>query len=236
MYNMQQRLVLILCLCAALPTAQAQDPDIDHREQELLDELFRTSDVDGQQPTSGRKKKDRRMSAPPGAVRIGCTCMDDTYSDAHSSGACSGRGGVRYWHYRTREGDTSRVLTARHEQHPQPLDSIERSLINQPRPPDNGHRNAANNPFFPSLIIQPAPYAPLPIRNDPQPFDGGLFDWSDAATITGGGLSLYLIIRYVLGWVHHHQPLVRYALRHFLRFGKQPKTRKGRQDPPATRL
>ncbi len=30
--------------------------------------------------------------------RVGCECRDGTFSDATGSGACSGHGGVKYWH------------------------------------------------------------------------------------------------------------------------------------------
>lgn len=229
--------IFLLTFCWFLPQASAQDPDIESDERSALEEIFRTSDHDGETPTAFRDRNSRqkkRVSVPEGAHRIGCTCMDGSTSDAHSAGACSGSGGVRFWHYRTREGDTVRVLTGRHERHPQPLDSAELSETNRPKP--RSSRTAIGPALTPA--IQPiiiSPYAPGQPNGLPEA-DGGWFDWSDAATITGGGITLYLILRLLLGWVHTHQPLVRYALRHLLRFGKRPAPRKSRKTPPAPRL
>lgn len=159
--------------------------------------------------------------------------MDDTRSLAHSTGA--GRGGVRYWFYRTTEGDTVRVLTGRHEQHPQPLDSVERSAVNPPPVPHTARQSgplAGYSPVLQPLFIT-TPAAPTPYY---PPAGDGWFDWSDAATISGGGYALFLILRLLLRWIDAHQPLVRYALRHLLRFGRRPPARPRRKTAPTKRL
>lgn len=228
--------LILLFLLSVAPASRAQDPDIDDNEASVLEEIFRTSELDGETPVNARARRasprDKRMSAPLGARRIGCICMDDTRSDAHSSGACSGRGGVRYRLYRTLEGDTLRVLTARHEQHPHPLDSTERSAINPPAAPPGAPRGASGGPLttLQPIIIGPA----LAPQTLPAPAAGGWFDWSDAATVTGGGITLYLSLRLLLRWIDTHQALVRYALRHLLRFGKRPAARSRRKTPPKT--
>lgn len=213
----------------------AQDPDIESNERSALEEIFRTSEHPGETPTGARERAGhfkKRVSVPRGAIRTGCICMDGSSSDAHSAGACSGRGGVRFWVYRTKEGDTVQILTARHERHPQALDSTELSEINRPRPP------ARRNTSVVQPIIQPIVLSPMatPLMSDPTPVDHSWFDWSDAAAITGGGISLYLTLRLLLRWVHNHQTLVRYALRHLLRFGKRPPPRKSRKSAGKTRL
>ena len=228
--------LMLLFVLSVAPGARAQDPDLEEDEFSVLENIFRTSELDDETPVNTRARRasprDKRMSAPIGAQRIGCICMDDTRSDAHSSGACSGRGGVRYWLYRTLGGDTLRILTGRHEQHPHPLDSAERSALNPPaapRPPRGGSGPAVTQ--LQPIIISPAL---APGGGQAPVSDGGWFDWSDAATVTGGGITLYLSLRLLLRWIDSHQALVRYALRHLLRFGKRPAARSRRKTPPKT--
>jgi len=212
----------------------AQDPDIEADERSVLEDIYRSSDGDAEIPTAFRDRNSRqkkRVSAPEGAQRIGCVCMNGSSSPAHSTGACSGAGGVRFWLYRSKEGDTTRVLTGRHERHPQPLDSAELSETNRAKPKK---ARTEIGPLQP--IIQPIIYSPIAANQLQGNGNGGLFDWSDAATITGGGISLYVVLRFLLGWIHNHQTLIRYALRHLLRFGKRPAPRKSRKTPPKTRL
>jgi hypothetical protein len=231
------RFYLAFCLMVfvGIETAFAQDPDIESDERSALEDIFRSSDHEGELPTAFRERQNRhkkRVSVPEGATRIGCACMDGSSSEAHSAGACSGSGGVRFWLYRTLEGDTVKVLTGRHERHPHPLDSAELSETNRPKP-KKASTNSALQPLVQPIFISPYPANQL----SEQPIgDAGWFDWSDAAAITGGGLSLYLILRLLLGWIHTHQTLVRYALRHLLRFGKRPPPRKNRKNPTKTGL
>lgn len=107
-----------------------QDPDI---QNDHWDQVFRTSDQPGETPTNGFARRmhgmSKRVSAPTGAVRLGCLCMDNEPSTVRSKGACSGHGGVRYWLYKTVEGDTFRLSTSRNEVHPAPLDSAEMSVM-----------------------------------------------------------------------------------------------------------
>ena len=211
--------------------AFSQDPDLDDDERSALEEIFRTSEEDGEIPTSTRGRK--RVSAPKGAIRIGCVCMDGSTSDAHSAGACSGSGGVRFWLYRTLEGDTAKIITGRHERHPQPLDSLELAETNRARIRKPTSPGGPVQPILQPLLIQPMTPA---MPGNGVVSDGGWFDWSDAATVSGGGMALYFTVRYLLRWIHEHQTLVRYALRHMLRFGKRPIPRKSRKNTGKTRL
>lgn len=229
---MRKRTLFFYLLLLLTMPGQAQDPDIEANEQDALEHIFRSSELDGERPTAARERRagvNKRMSAPTGARRIGCQCMDDTRSTAHSTGACSGRGGVRYWIYRTVNGDTVQVLTGRHEQHPQPLDSVERSAVNPPVIPRTPRLPGMAGSFpamlQPLIITTPATPLPYPPAGD------GWFDWSDAATISGGGFTLFLSLRLLLRWLDAHQPLVRYALRNLLRFGKRPPPRPRRKTP-----
>jgi hypothetical protein len=213
-----------------LPVLNAQDPDIAENEGDVMEEIFRTSDLEGETavPKRLRQAKNKRQSVPVGAYRTGCVCMDESASTAHSTGACSGRGGVRYWLYRTREGDTVRVMTARHERHPHPLTATEVSEINQKREVRSAKLASALAPAVAPVMIVPAqPAAP----------DGGVWlGWSDVAGVGVAGAFLYAIVRMVLNWAERRPDLVRYALRHIIRPRKRPASGKNRKDPPETRV
>ncbi len=160
----------MLWLCSAW-LATAQDPDIEANEHRAKEEYFRTSEQPGETPVNRRQRERhmRRVSPPPGAARVGCICMDDTQSDATSIGACSGHGGVRFWLYVAPSGDTVRVSTARHERHPHPLDSIERSkLVSSPL------RQASNT--TPTIVI-----IQMPPPTDDNPFT--FPTWSEALSL-----------------------------------------------------
>lgn len=213
-----------------LPIAAiSQDPDIEANEAARMEEIFRTSEQEGETPTNRRQrdKKTKRVSVPRGAFRIGCQCMDGSHSDTRSTGACSGHGGVRYWVYRTLEGDTVHVLTARHEAHPQPLDAAEMSELSQKR---------ADRTQQIAKPISPVPYAApqLPVVVMPEASDH--FGWPDAAVVSAAGLALYFTMRLLLRWLKENETLVRYALRNFLRHRKRPPTRPGGENPRKKRL
>lgn len=163
------------------------------------------------------------MSVPPGAFRIGCVCMDDTWSDVRSIGACSGHGGVRYWVYRTREGDTVHIITGRHERHPHPLDAAEMSELSQKRAERTRTLQQGNS-------LQPV----TPVVVAPNGQDG--FDWPDATVVSAAGLVLFFIVRMVLRWLRDNEHLVKYALRHLLRHRKRPPSRPRRKSPGEKRL
>ncbi|MCW5921255.1 MAG: hypothetical protein KIS77_02855 [Saprospiraceae bacterium] len=218
--------VLYLWLLPA--TALAQDPDIEANEQARIEEIFRTSEQAGETPTNHRQRqhKNKRVSVPKGAFRIGCVCMDDTHSDTRSTGACSGHGGVRFWVYRTREGDTVHILTARHELHPHPLSAEEMSELSRKR--------AARTQNLPT--VAPVPYSAPVVVIPPQVEPTGGFGWSDAATLSIAGAAAFFIVRMILRWVNNNEKLVRYALRHLLRHRKRPPPRSNRKNPRKTRL
>lgn len=222
-------LFLLFCLsCAPALSVRtyAQDPDIEEDERSVLEDIFRSSDHDGSVPTNARQRKGKtkRVSVPDGAFRIGCVCMDESASATRSTGACSGHGGVRYWLYRTKEGDTVRVLTGRHERHPQALNAEEMSNLAQVR--TQRTKNLTGSPEARSAAIAPVMIMPAPAVHD------GYFDWSDAAAISAMGLSLFFTVRMVLRWINHNEKLVRYALRNMLRRRKRPIARQNRQTPP----
>ena len=232
-----RRYLFAVCIAFLAANVGAQEPDIEAQERRVLEEIYRSSDHEGEIPTAFRERKDRytkRMSAPKNATRIGCICMDGSNSNARSAGACSGRGGVRFWLYQNVEGDTVRILTGRHERHPQALDSVELSETNRSRPKATraGIVTSVLQPVIQPIIISPYTANQLPVPM----YDGGGFDWSNAVTIFGAGMSFYLILQLLLRWIHTHQTLVRYALRHLLRFGKRPTARKSRKNTPKARL
>ena len=207
---------------------RAQDPDIESDEKARLEEIFRTSDHEGETPTNRRQrdKKVKRVSVPTGAFRVGCHCMDGSYSDTHSIGSCSGHGGVRFWVYRTREGDTVHVLTARHEIHPHALDAAEMSALSQKRA--DRTQNLAK-PLVPATYSSPQ----TPVMVLPE-VDG--YEWPDAVVISGAGIALYFTVQLVLRWIKDNERLVRYALRNMLRHRKRPPARPRSQNPRKKRL
>jgi hypothetical protein len=221
--NRFNRIVWFFLLAPAV--IYAQDPDLQIEPIESIEEVFRSSEQDGAVPTNRRQRegKTRRVSVPPGAFRIGCICMDDTRSDVRSIGACSGHGGVRFWVYRTREGDTVHILTGRHERHPQPLNAAEMSELSQKRADRTQTLRQGNS-------LQPA--APVVIV----PTDQDGFDWPDATVVSAAGLALFFIVRMILRWLRDNEHLVKYALRHLLRHRKRPPSRPRRKDPGEKRL
>ena len=226
--NTMTRIVLLFLLL--LPCiAPAQDPDIDADEQAAFEDFFRSSDLEGETPV-GLRGKNKRVSVPRGAVRLGCLCMDDTHSPARSTGACSGHGGVRHWLYRTLEGDTVRVLTARHEFHPHPLDSAERSALN--RPPTPNRRQTTIGPAQqPVYVVLPAPAAPVAM-----PVGQNDTDWPEALGLGAGGALSLLAVRLLLGWADKQTPLIRDALHYLLRHRKRPPARKDGKNARPPRL
>ena len=210
----------------------AQDPDIDAGERARMEEIFRSSDREGETPVGRRQRGDKtkRVSVPKGAFRIGCICMDDTPSDTRSIGACSGHGGVRFWVYRTREGDTVHVLTGRHERHPQALDAAEMSEMSRKRAERTQNLPTVAKPATPVPYVSPSP--PVVVLPD----QTAHFGWGDAAVLGAAGLTLFFIVRFVLEWAHQHENLVRYALRHLLRPGKRPAARPRRKTARKKRL
>jgi len=226
-----RKLLLLFCLLAAFPFgAAAQDPDIEADEADAFADFFRTSDQPGETAV-GRRGKTKRVSVPRGAVRLSCICMDDTPSPARSTGACSGHGGVRYWLYRTLEGDTVRILTARHEFHPHPLDSIERSELN--RPPGAGRRQATIGPAQPMVIVLQQPAAAAVPRDADA---GDDTDWAEALGLGAGGALTLMTVRLLLAWAEKQTPLIRDALHYLLRHRKRPPARKDGKDTRPPRL
>lgn len=227
---------LIAAFLLSFP-AFAQDPDLADDESARLEEIFRTSDQPGEIPTGKRKRayKNKRVSVPKGAFRIGCICMDDSRSDTHSTGSCSGHGGVRYWVYRTVEGDTAHILTARHEKHPHALSANELSELSQKRT-DRSQRlmkaaaaavapMAYTYPSSPQVVMMPAP-AETAYR----------FGWGEVLAVCIAGIFLYSTVRLVLRWADQHPHLFRYVLRHLLRHRKRPAPRPDRKGSDPERL
>lgn len=212
----------------------AQDPDLAADEDARLEEIFRSSDYETETPTNRRRRdgKTKRVSVPKGAFRIGCVCMDDSRADTHSIGSCSGHGGVRYWIYRTPEGDTVHVMTARHELHPHALSAAELSELSQKRSDRLQRLPQAGQSLAPAQYSNTQPVVILP--NQPVPEER--FGWGEVGAIGLAGISLYFIIRLILQWAGANPDLVQYALRHLLRHRKRPAARQKRQDSDEERL
>jgi len=213
----------------------AQDPDIEDNERSTIEAIFRTSDDPDEIPTSVRGRGRKRVSVPKDAIRVGCMCMDSTLSKTHSSGSCSGHGGVRFWYYRTVAGDTVSIVTGRHERHPHPLTVAEKSEMIQPKPKALHPAALTTAGGVPIIVMQPAPALPYnyPFQNDDD--DDRRISWSETVAVGFAGIALYASLRFLLGWLERNSTLTRYALRHLLRYRERSTPHKDQQDPPATR-
>ncbi len=203
---------LALCLLI-LGTLHAQDPDIEANERRVVEEYFRTSEQPGETPTNRRQREQgtKRVSPPPGAARVGCICMDDTRSKATSIGACSGHGGVRFWLYVQPNGDTVRITTARHERHPHPLGSIERSeLVSAAEKKQRS--TGANAPMV--VIVQ------MPSPSDDNPFTAPT--WPEVIGIIILAAITLRAIYLLLLWADYQIPFLVDALRDYLRHRRRP--------------
>lgn len=217
---------LLVFLLSVASNTRAQDPDIEADERSVLESIYRTSEETGETPTSSgerqRRSGSKRVSVPHGAVRIGCICMDESQSEAQSIGACSGHGGVRYWLYRTTEGDTTRIITGRHERHPQALNVAEMSEIVKKRPPRNPNLSAMAAPLSPVAYAPPVIVLQSPESPDP-------FGWGEIGVLAVAGAVFFFTLRLLLNWIDDNRPIVRYALRNLLRHRQRPPARKNRK-------
>ncbi|KXX69430.1 hypothetical protein [Flammeovirga sp. SJP92] len=87
---------------------------------EELEEILRTSDIEGEKSTHGNYQQRYK----PIGKRIGCICMDGSKQEKKGRGACSGFGGVRFWIYQDNNNETL-FPTERHIEHPEPLSEEE---------------------------------------------------------------------------------------------------------------
>lgn len=220
-------LIFILLALLITVSGSAQDPDIFANEDTRMREIFRTSDQPGTVAT-GRKKgesRPKRMTAPVGSRRIGCVCMDDTRSDTRSSGACSGHGGVRFWVYKTPQGDTVHILTGRHEQHPHGLTADEMSVLNQTQVSRAERlRTAATVQQAPVIVLPPNAF-----QGNPQETAGR--HWSDALFTGAGGVGAYLLYRLLSDTANHNNAKkIPDALRNLFRHRRRPTARQNRKN------
>ncbi|MDX2133740.1 MAG: hypothetical protein SFV52_03105 [Saprospiraceae bacterium] len=218
-------ILFLLPFCAALP---AQDPPGDVAS---LEEVFRSSEQPGETPTGRRERHRVKIDLPAGAFRVGCYCMDGSFSAAQSVGACSGHGGVRYWLYRTPAADTILYPTDRHVRHPAPYSAAEMSEMAR-------RSQFARHPAGDSaaqVTIGPAPLAPWLPTDDPDDlFD--LFDWSDVAGMGVVGTWLYAMFRLAARYADKHPEIIRDALDHLLRRNRRPPAEPDGQNTDETRV
>ena len=129
--------------------------------EEGLNNIFRTSDEDGETATqASRRKTQRTQTLPEGSERIGCVCMTGAVRESTGIGSCSGQGGVRYWLVKSAEGDTLQYPTAR-----QALNSTNEPVPYVGPSPQN---RAANQPTI--IIMQPQTngFMDMPTNTPPQ--------------------------------------------------------------------
>lgn len=221
--------VYLLLLSAAHAVAQDNPPG--DNDIAAMEEVFRSSEQPGETPTAAHRRYKVNIDRPPGSFRVGCFCMDGSFSAEQSIGACSGHGGVRYWLYRTPAADTVLYPTDRHVQHPAPYGAVEMSRMARRQDfvrhapwPDSGAQ----------VTIGPAPQPWLPPATPADDFD--LFDWSDVAGIGAGGAWLYAILRLLARYADRNPELIRDALDHLLRRGRRPPAEPDGENADQTRL
>jgi hypothetical protein len=229
--NMKYLITCIVCLFSCVLTAQ--DPDIPqiHGENADGEWVYRTSDEEGEVPSNAFERVRRRkvrVSEPEGAVRIGCVCMNGKHSDAHSSGACSGFGGVRFWIYQLPSEDTVWIMTHLHQAHPDTLNTVELSKINDKKKSKTGGGvpSAALAPI--PIIVQYPPMPPQPMVQVPE--------WVWPLALVLFGLLLLLTVRLVLEWITQNDKLFKDALSHFLRHKRRQGENQNGKDIGSTRL
>lgn len=226
--------VLLVGMSFGIASGQAEVPA---EGASGIEEIWRSSDQPGEVSTSRRKR--RRAyglpEPPPGAFRLGCICMDGTRADTRGIGSCSGHGGVRYWVYRKREGDTLHLPTERHMRHPEALPAEQMMALSRRR--EDRIRRMAEGRGGAELVVAPAAE-----WTQAEPVaDGGEggsapIAWLDAAGVAAAGASLYLVVRAMLRWSSNNPELAKYALRHLLRYRKRPKARARRPGARKKRL
>ena len=131
---MKLKLFILLILLNTAPIlrgyAQQENTEAPQEEasqmpQKGLDNIWRSSDLDGEQPVLRQQKRPKRTDGsaqlPEGSTRVGCICMDYQQQAHTGRGACSGHNGVRFWLYLLPSGDTVQIATLRHESHPDTL-------------------------------------------------------------------------------------------------------------------
>jgi hypothetical protein len=123
-----------------VPLSEAVEA-LDSLEEDLWDDIFKTSDLEEERGTRPgknfqypNKANDLQAPAPKGAIRVGCICMDDIKEDRRGRGACSGHAGVRFWLYKMPDGEILRHPTARHHDHPTALVSEEKKNLDAHNP------------------------------------------------------------------------------------------------------
>lgn len=93
--------------------------------QKGMEYIWRSSDLDGEQAVLRQFRKPKRIDGsgalPEGSERVGSVCMDYTTQSSFGRGTCTGHNGVRFWLYLQPDGDTARIATLRHDDHPDTL-------------------------------------------------------------------------------------------------------------------
>jgi hypothetical protein len=155
-----KRFVLKMLIFSALMTCPIH-LSAQNNPEEGLDNIFRTSDEEGETPTQySRRKGQRTQALPEGSERVGCVCMSGSVRATTGIGSCSGQGGVRYWLVENAEGDTLKYPTSR-----QALNADTEVT------PYLGPNPQARNSGQPTIIIMPAQangFAEIPAAGTPQ--------------------------------------------------------------------
>lgn len=97
----------------------------DAKPKKGMEYIWRSSDLEGEQAVLRQQRKLKRIDGsgalPDGSARVGSVCMDYTEQSSFGRGTCTGHNGVRFWLYLQPDGDTARIATLRHDDHPDTL-------------------------------------------------------------------------------------------------------------------
>jgi hypothetical protein len=97
----------------------------DGKDQKGMEYIWRSSDLEGEQAVLRQQRRVKRIDGsgalPEGSERVGSVCMDYTEQGGIGRGTCTGHNGVRFWLYLQPDGDTARIATLRHDDHPDTL-------------------------------------------------------------------------------------------------------------------
>ena len=124
------------------------DPDLDDE----YDETYRTSDEENEK---GTRYDFNHLRDQPSGKRVACICMDGARQLNKGFGACAGRGGVRFWVFKTEDGREIKKETQNHALHPDELspEEMENLAAHQPKRTSFSKGAFGNKGFYDFAII-----------------------------------------------------------------------------------
>ncbi len=139
----------------AVTDAEAEDealPPEDDDYTDDYDETYRTSEEEDER---GTRYDFNHLRDQPSGKRVGCICMDGARQLNKGFGACSGRGGVRFWLFESPTGEEIKKQTQKHALHPDDLSTEEMANLaaHQPKQTVFGKGTFGNRDFYDFAIV-----------------------------------------------------------------------------------